>query len=169
MFLRILLVLTLINRDLAAWMQWPMLLMAAPLFVAALAYARRGFSTPVGPLKLRNPVEIKEAMRFGLLLAAVLLVSKAVEEWWGHAGLFALAAAAGIGDVDAITVSVARMGELFAGAASQAVIITAMVNTLSKGIFTRGVGGAALAWRVWVPMAVTLAIGAVFLVLRGRG
>ena len=64
-------------------------------------------STASEALQLRNPVELTQAVKFGLLLAAVLLASKAAQAWRGDSGLYVLAAIAGISDVDAITISLA--------------------------------------------------------------
>jgi uncharacterized membrane protein (DUF4010 family) len=161
MFARVLLVVAILNRDLSVPMRAPFLAMAAALFISAGIYAMRTSKTSVDAAKLKNPVELGEAVKFGLILAGIMLLSKAVQAWMGARGIFLLAVIAGTADVDAITISLARMtaADLSVQSASQAAFLAAGVNTLTKGILVWSIGGKALGVKVVAPMAICLIVG----------
>jgi len=165
MFLRILLIVTIINRDLAAVLWLPCLAMAVPLFLAALLFGRDKSGVPPDSFKLRNPVEIGQAIQFGIVLTGILLVSKAMQQWWGSTGLYLVAAAAGTADVDAITISLSRtvQGESAWQPVSQAVMLAAMTNTLTKGVLCTVIGGKKLGFKILLPVALALLSGGLVL------
>lgn len=55
------------------------------------------------------PSELKSAVIFGLLYAVVLLAVAAAREHFGNSGLYVVAALSGLTDMDAITLSTARL------------------------------------------------------------
>jgi uncharacterized membrane protein (DUF4010 family) len=117
-------------------------------------------------LPLTNPFSLSAAIRFAALFAAVLLAVKLVETYLPASGLFAVAALAGLTDVDAITLSVAQPGRGMAiGAATAAIGIAAASNTLVKCGMTLVVGSRELGRHVAIATAVVLAAGAVALLL----
>jgi len=109
---------------------------------------------------LKNPLELKAALSFGLLLVLVMLLGKALKHWFGEAGLLALAAASGVADVDAITLSLARMGQedLVLNVAVTGILVAAAVNSLVKGGMATFIGGRNIGLRVGV-LLVASAIG----------
>jgi uncharacterized membrane protein (DUF4010 family) len=167
MFLRVLLVVAFVNRDLLLRLLLPFLVMALPLFLTAFYFARQGSPTSVKPLSHRNPLELAQALKFGVLLAAILLASKALQVYWGSSGLYLAATAAGLADVDAITISIARMtsGELPLQSATIAATLAAMTNTLTKGLLAASIGGKMIGIKILIPVATALAGGATALVL----
>jgi uncharacterized membrane protein (DUF4010 family) len=62
------------------------------------------------PLRLKNPFDLTVVLGFGAILAAIIVLAKALTLWTGTAAVMALAAASGLADVDAITLSMARLG-----------------------------------------------------------
>lgn len=56
-----------------------------------------------------NPSELKSALYFGLLYAAVLFAVAAVKQHFGAGGLYVVAVLSGLTDVDAITLSTAQL------------------------------------------------------------
>ncbi|MFP3944057.1 MAG: MgtC/SapB family protein, partial [Alphaproteobacteria bacterium] len=78
-----------------------------------------------------NPLQLSMALSFGVILAAVMLISHLLSERYGDAGLYAVAAISGVADVDAITLSASRMAlnGITAEVAGRAIIIGALVNT----------------------------------------
>jgi uncharacterized membrane protein (DUF4010 family) len=165
MFVRVLIVVAIINRDLARLIWLPCAAMALPLFGAAVLLGRRNSAVAVDSFKLRNPVEILQAVQFAAILSGILLFSKAMQEWFGQAGLYVVAVASGLADVDAISVSVARtLGPESAWpSAARAVMFAAMTNTLTKGVLAQSIGGTALGTRVIVPVVLALTFGGVAL------
>lgn len=82
-----------------------------------------------------NPSELKSAILFGLLYGVVLVAVAASKEHLPHSGLFAIAALSGLADLDAITLSTARMVEaerLSADAGWRTILIAALSNLVFK-------------------------------------
>ncbi|MCP5143680.1 MAG: MgtC/SapB family protein [Gammaproteobacteria bacterium] len=162
MFPRILLVATIINPAMFQALALPMLVMTLLIFTAALIYWRRSAETPpVAVEKVSNPLELKPALFFGGVLAAVILLSKWVEELLGEQGIYILAAVSGIADVDPISLSLARMSKvsLGVGAAVLGILIAASVNTLVKSTMALVIGRAAFGLRVMLPLLLAIAAG----------
>jgi uncharacterized membrane protein (DUF4010 family) len=98
-----------------------------------------------------NPTELKTAITFGLLYAVVLFLAAWLQEIAGSKGLYAVALASGLTDVDAITLSSLRLYTLDKLAGQDAVVSIALA-TLANLAFKAGlivtIGGGALARRV---------------------
>lgn len=155
---RMMLLATLIHAPLFATLWLPALLLLGCTLAPVPFFLLRGRTgQPDGEERtlLRNPMELKSALFFGALLAVIMLLGKALSEWAGDAGLWILAAASGLADVDAITLSLARMsqGETALQVASVGIIIAAGANSVLKGSMALGIGGRALGWRVLLPLA----------------
>lgn len=111
---------------------------------------------------LGNPLELWSALKIVALITAVLLLSKALDATLGVAGLYLLAAISGLADVDAITLSAARLtqGGLDLTAGATVVLIAAGVNTLVKAGLAVVLGGRAMALRILPATVAMLAAGA---------
>jgi len=115
-----------------------------------------------------NPTELHAALGFGLLYAVVLLCSAWLSDIAGSKGLYAVALASGLTDVDAITLSSLHLLDL--GRLSEPHVVTSIsLAYLSNLTFKFGlvlfVGGKALAKSVAVgftAMAVGISIGLLF-------
>ena len=142
MFPRVLLEAFVINPALAKQLVIPIAI-AAGLGILVIA---------VGVLRLKpgheeevsvtNPFRLMPAVKFGLMLAAVLFLAKAAQLYLGNLGVYVASAAAGLTDVDAITLSMARLsldGEsenpVSLDTALAAILLAATVNTTVKGVF----------------------------------
>ncbi|HWL73854.1 MAG TPA: DUF4010 domain-containing protein, partial [Burkholderiaceae bacterium] len=68
--------------------------------------ARRGNTKLPEP---DSPAELKPALIFGALYALILLAVAATKYYFGNAGLYVVAIISGLTDVDAITLSTARL------------------------------------------------------------
>jgi uncharacterized membrane protein (DUF4010 family) len=101
-------------------------------------------------LKLRNPVELGQALQFALLLVLIILASHAIRDWLGEAGIYLLAAISGLADVDAITISMARLriGEISMHSAALAVLAATVVNTLTKATLGAIIAGSKTAAQI---------------------
>jgi uncharacterized membrane protein (DUF4010 family) len=158
---RMLLVASVFNPELFLPLLAPAVVMAVLTYTPALFYwwsTSRKQAQPISPLS--NPLELKTALGFGLLLALVMLLGEALKKWFGDIGVLALAAASGIADVDAITLSLARMSEnqLPVQIAMMGIVIAAAANNLVKGGMATFIGGKAVGVRVGFPLLVS-AIG----------
>jgi uncharacterized membrane protein (DUF4010 family) len=80
----------------------------------------------------KNPVGLPQALLFGLLYAAVILAVSAAKDYLGDRGVYIVALISGLTDVDAITLSNARLVQQGVLGASQAhiSILIALVSNL---------------------------------------
>jgi len=103
-------------------------------YAIATVYWRGGGGTGREVIALRNPFKFWPVVGFALFLAAILVLGRAVGEWFGTAGAVVGAAAVGLADVDAITISMSSLAPHTLGFQSAALaILTAVAsNTLSK-------------------------------------
>jgi uncharacterized membrane protein (DUF4010 family) len=163
MFVRVLFVTAILNPALSRSLSLPMIAIALWLFGAAAVNARKSEQTVIDPFKLRNPVELGQALQFGLLLAAIVLAAKAAQAWFGDAGILFLAVISGVADVDAITVTLSRwaVSDASIRSAAIAVLAAAMVNTVTKAVLTAVIGGHGIGSRVAWPLGISLLVGAV--------
>jgi uncharacterized membrane protein (DUF4010 family) len=162
MFLRVFVLVGVLNFGLLRSLCLPLLAMAVCLAGAAGLYARKSGQSQIESFKLRNPVELGQALQFGLLLALIFLATKAAQAWLGEAGLYLVATVSGVADVDAITISLARLagGEIALRSVSLAVFIAASVNTVTKTVLVAVLGGGKIGAKVALPIASSLALGA---------
>ena len=99
--------------------------------------------------KITNPLKLSTAIKFGLLFAFVLIVVEYAQTFLGSSGVYLASFITGLTDVDAITLSVTRLAEsaqLSSDVAGVAVIIAALMNTISKGAISFFSGSPKL-WR----------------------
>jgi len=97
------------------------------------------------------------------LLALIILATHAVQAWLGEAGIYLLATISGIADVDAITISMSRLGfsEVSIRSAAIAVLTATGINTLTKATLVAIIAGSKTFATVVGPIAGCLLIGAV--------
>lgn len=162
MFPRLILLVGVVHPSLLGQL-WPALAAAAVAsFAAALVLIRLGnAATPDHAEAPRNPFEFGLALRFGAFLALVMLLSRALNAWLGDAGIYLLAAASGLADVDAVTLALANL----AGGPPEflivrAICLAAAVNTVVKAGLAFYLGSAAFGARVSAALATGLAVGA---------
>ncbi len=162
MFPRMILVATLINVQLLRPLLAPALIMAALIYAHAMYYwwSHKQKKSDTATL-LSNPLELKTAVSFGLLLALVMLLGKALQAWLGETGVLMLATASGIADVDAITLSLARMSQddLAIRIAVMGILIAAAVNSIVKGGMAAAIGGRKVGLLVGVPLLMSAIVG----------
>ncbi len=162
MFPRILLVCGIINRELLASLWLPAVVMMLWCYLPAILIWRLNRSVNVQqPTTKQNPLALSSAFIFGLILLVIMLLSHALKEWLGDAGILLLSAASGITDVDAITLTLSRSSseQLSATTAVTGIIIAASVNSLVKGGMATAIGDRSMAVRVMVPMTMAAISG----------
>lgn len=155
MFPRMVLVAIVVNPELFKLLLVPAAAMALLTYLPALVYWRaQSYKKTHAVSPLENPLELKTALSFGLLLALVMLLGRALQDWFGKAGVLAFAAASGVADVDAITLSLARMsrGDLVLQVAVTGIVIAAAINSLVKGGMATIIGGRDIGVRVGLPL-----------------
>ena len=146
MFPRILVEIAVVNRSLLAYI-WPYLVILTVSGVGAsllLLFGKHKDTTT--DVDLKNPFELLSAIKFGLVFALIIFVSKAAQIYLGSGGVFLAAGLAGLTDVDAITLSMANLSKsaISESTASIAILIAVVVNTVVKASIAWTLGAAAL-------------------------
>jgi uncharacterized membrane protein (DUF4010 family) len=132
---------------------------------ACLVFWRRSRLHPArdaAALSVSNPFELASALRFAVLFALVLLGSTAATTYLGTAGTYAAGVLAGTTDVDAITLSMAKLGGAAVPleVAATTIFLGAASNTVVKGVLAAAVGGWGYGRRVLLAQLAVLACGA---------
>ena len=164
--LMVMLRLLLVSAVLAPNLIWSLAIVFGPgivfgLVVAAIAWRGHAGGPPLPMPEVSNPTELKTALTFGALYAFVLILSAWLQDIAGSGGLYAVALASGLTDVDAIALSSLRLHNQDRLAETEAVISIALA-TLSNLVFKSGlvvsIGGAPLARRT-LPGLAAIAFG----------
>lgn len=151
----------------------PLLALGGVLGLVTLWLAIAGRNRPAVPAgerpgtAQRNPAELKTALVFGVLYAVVILLVAAANDLLGQGAMYAVAVVSGTTDMDAITLSAARLveqGTLETEVAWRLILVAALSNLVFKGILAAALGTRALARRVGIAFAVSLLGGAAILV-----
>ncbi len=111
-------------------------------------------------LTVANPLEVATSIKLAALLSAVMLAAELVQRVWGNAGVLAVAAASGVAEVDAVTLSMSRMN-IPVTLAVQAILLAVAVNTASKAAIAAWVGGSAVGWRTVLASLTAIAVATV--------
>lgn len=147
MFLRVVIMVGIINRALAASLAVALGCMAlAGLLVCLALWRRRAHETGVVAAGA-NPFELGEAIKFGLLFGIVTIVAKAAEVYLGATGLYLAGAVAGATDVDAIALSMANRATTTPESikiAAYTIVIAVISNTLVKAGMVAFMGAPAM-------------------------
>ena len=171
MFVRMLVIVGLLQPELSLLLLAPLGGMALGGYVMSMFLYKKAQRTPIGGPEIvhRNPFELRSALGFGILYAGVLLLSKAAQTFLGDQGLYASSLVAGTTDVDAITLSVIRLSQdgLSAWTAATAITLSAMTNTLIKTCLAGWFGGKALITYVAPGMLTILIVGSAIVFLFG--
>ena len=167
-FARVLVEVFLVASEHAMTVAPPLLAMMAFMAILSVAMIRRSGSELARPAEHEAPSELGAAVTFGLLYAAVLFAVAAAQEHFGDRGLYVVAGLSGLTDMDAITLSSARLmndGRIEPDRGWRLILVGAMANNVFKGAAVALLGNPRLAKAVAVPFGLSLAAGAALLAL----
>lgn len=151
LFLRTMALLAVLNLPLLLTLAAPLGAAAAVTYGGGFWLWRRSKTAEAGDgLKLGNPFELWTAVKFGGFLAVVMVAVRAGESWIGPQGVLAVAALSGLADVDAISLSMARLAGTGQTLAIGALAIGAaiLVNSGVKAGVAAVAGTRAMAYRL---------------------
>jgi len=115
-----------------------------------------------------NPAELVPALAFGALFALITLVIAFVKQRWGDSGLYPVALASGLVDMDAIALSAANLAHdarIESPTAWRVILLAGLSNIVFKGVYAFALGSVALRGRIAVFFGLALAGGAAVLLL----
>ncbi|WP_374384982.1 MgtC/SapB family protein [Dongia sp.] len=164
MALRVLILAAILTPNLMLVLLWPLGLagLLAGLVVVFIWYNTRHSPMLKDAVTLSNPFELVAAIKFAVLLTVILLLERFLSERFGEAGLYILSLIAGLADVDAITLSVAKHaragGEMLTGAAV-AILLAVASNAFVKGVIAVRAGGSFARWSAGTMAAMVAVAG----------
>ena len=109
----------------------------------------------------RNPLQLSEAVKFGLLFGVIYGAVEFVQGRYGNIGVYIVSFLSGLTDVDAITLSLselAKSGKLETFASMNGIVIASVVNSLVKLSIVFWLGGSQLGKRLALFYAITLTL-----------
>ena len=116
----------------------------------------------------KNPLQLSEAIKFGILFGIIYGAIALVQTRYGNLGVYLVAFFSGLTDVDAVTLSLSEMaknGKLVETAAMNGIVIASVTNSIVKLGIVYWLGGVRLGWRLTLFFLVTLGLMGTGLVL----
>jgi len=140
MYLRLVILLALFNRQLMAPLLFPFLVLAAVAAAAGWLWTRRadkGAQAVQPEREPSNPLELTTAFLFALLFLAMLVITQLAVQFLGRAGVDTLAAIMGVSDVDPFIMGLTQAAGTMTpvNVAAGAILIAAASNNVVKGIY----------------------------------
>ena len=170
-FPRVLLIAALIAPSLFVHLAAPLLAMTMTGYTAAWWHWRKRVPmTEAKTVLLQNPLEIAAALQFGALLAGIMLLAKALQAYFGSKGVFVLSAVSGLADVDAVTLSLARLvpKEMAPTLAAAGISLAVGINTLVKAMLVAWIAQRPMTTRVTSSLALVMGVGLLALLTNHR-
>jgi len=168
-FARVLVAVLVVSPDFLRRVSGPVGILMGLTFLPAIAiwFCNRRHNKPMPEQK--NPTQMKSALIFGAMYVAVLFALAAARQYIGGGGLYLVAGLSGLTEMDAITLSTARMSladpAIMADVGWRLIVVAAMANMASKSILAGLLGGWGLFRQILVLFAIPLAGGAAVLAL----
>ena len=144
MFPRVLFEVYIVNLELAYYLWLPVALISLAGFGTAIVIYRfkKGNMKHNNGINLKNPLDLVTAIKFALLYAVIQWLVKYSSVQFGDNGTYIAGAISGITDVDAITLSMAKMAREGGNSvlAVNTILIATLSNTLVKFLIVIALG-----------------------------
>lgn len=168
MYLRVLLAVTVVSPDFLQTVIVPVAVLMLLTLLPAMAMWFRVRRQPAHMPEQTNPTQLKSAIVFGVMYAAVLMALALAKKYGDGQGLYAVSFLSGLSEMDAITLSTARMSITVPSVADDGwrlIVVAAMANLVSKAAIAGLLGGRQLLIRILFLFAVPMLGGAALLAL----
>lgn len=141
MYLRLVALVVIFNRQLGAMLAPPFLALAAAAIIGGWLWSRRAdlvHSDVKREFEPGNPLDLSAAFLFALLFLLMLVATQLAVTYLGHAGVNILAAIMGVTDVDPFIMGMTQSAGSLTPfkVAGTAVLIAAASNNVVKGIYS---------------------------------
>jgi uncharacterized membrane protein (DUF4010 family) len=135
MYLRILVIIYLLNQVIAYQLWWKLILLFLVGLLLAMLMRTKNNDVRSSPIStVQNPFEIKPAFIFASLFVLLSIVTIWVQQFFGSSGLLVLSAIVGVTDIDPFILSIINKQPVESIIYS-AIIISMMSNTIVKGFY----------------------------------
>jgi uncharacterized membrane protein (DUF4010 family) len=128
----------------------PLIVMLLWMLALSLAIYHLGMRREAEVPPPANPAELRVALAFGALYAVIKLAVAATHHYFGHSALYAVAGLSGLTDMDAITLSTAKLVEqqqLSTDLGWRLILTAAISNLAFKAAIALALGGRQFALR----------------------
>ncbi|MFC1670639.1 MgtC/SapB family protein [Spirochaetota bacterium] len=162
MFPRILVEVLIVNSDLLKSLSVTMGLMSMAGFMFCLAIWKKTKNEKSDEVPLKNPFNIMPAVKFGLLYAGIVLLTRVIEVMAGESGIYVVSIISGLTDVDAITLTMSQISKnnpMKLNQASIAITLAAFSNTFLKAGMVFALGSKELRKTVLIGFTVIISAG----------
>ncbi|MGD8591525.1 MAG: DUF4010 domain-containing protein [Gammaproteobacteria bacterium] len=174
MYLRLLLLVAVLQPALLPLSAMPLLTLGTILFIVAVRLARRETAAAAQPPQDHggaNPLELGVAFMFAMLFVVMLAVTHAVIEYFGKNGLEFLSVVIGFTDIDPFVLSILNGDYKLVGLESLAgaVLIAAGANNVLKGLYALALGERRSGVKLLVALSLAGVITAAYGFILARG
>ncbi len=142
---------------------WPLIIMVLVLVAVIIVQIIQGNHSNTGELpQAGNPAELRPALIFAGIYALVIIAIAAANDHFGASGMYIVAIISGLTDMDAITLSSAKLMSqklLIADIGWRIILIAGLANLVFKGAAAYILGGTALGKRISVAFGIALIVG----------
>jgi uncharacterized membrane protein (DUF4010 family) len=137
MYLRILVLVAILNRAFLQPLWWKMALLSATGFVLASTVKVQRHTAPEesGETEVQNPFEIRPALLFAVLFVVLSVITRLFATYFGNTGTLVLSTVVGVGDVNPFILSLIMGVGLQPDVVVSAVILAVMSNTIAKAVY----------------------------------
>jgi uncharacterized membrane protein (DUF4010 family) len=161
MMARVAAVAVVLNRALLGPLVLPLASAATILIAGAVILMLNNTERHTPKLLIYNPLAFGTALKSATFIGAVMLTAEIIRQTFGSTGVLMVAALSGVADVDAVTISMARLGggDLELNVAARAIMIAVGINTVSKAMIAGWAGGRDIGMLVGGISGVAIAAG----------
>lgn len=136
MVIRMFLLVYIFNKAMLVGLIIPLLIVLLTAFCIALFFYNSHFGKPqtIAKIVLGDPLNIKNAVFFGIFYMGILLLVSYANDVYGTRGIYVSSAISALTDIDAIAISVSKLGGATMDLliAQNAILIAALSNTIVK-------------------------------------
>ncbi|MGD0516461.1 MAG: MgtC/SapB family protein [Thermoguttaceae bacterium] len=167
-YVRVLIAVLVVSPDFLPKVSSPVGIMMGLTFLPAVIIWLCNRKHPKPMPEQKNPTQMKSALVFGAMYVGVLFALAAAKQFIGGGGLYLVAGLSGLTEMDAITLSTARMSladqTIMTTVGWRLIVVAAMANMVSKSMLAGLLGGRDLFRQILILFAAALAGGAAMLI-----
>jgi len=163
---RVIVLIAVVAPGIVAAVAPPLAVLLLLMIVVSVAMMLKGGKPGNKMPEQENPAELKSALVFAAIYAAIIFATAAAKEYFGDQALYAIAVVSGFVDVDAITLSTAQLAaveRIDTTTTWRVIMVALLVNLVFKAGATLVLGSTALFVRVALAFGVSIAGGALIL------